>query len=354
MAGPSKAGSGWPRLRNCRIPGGLDECRVEGLTSRAPRLASGVDPRHEHRGVDSRRRRRRRAAGRGGAVGGRLASPSSRDPSPGPERPARRLRDVPLRSLGSARADRGEPQRVPAPDHAPGLLARALGEGPHVGSGGAHALGVGVARVYLVAPADTHGAAVGMQAAIKKYMFKDEKGMAEALAEAQEEFMRLSPARSRVSLLTVWYDPLRKSEPWVPLVHDQDFHRKGLTRVRVPAHASRWCSSMGQSPLVSFSAPPRQGPEAEASSGRLEVLLLGLSFDRSRPLSALIGCSVGARWGARSRFHSPKASIRAVGKRRARFLQLVCPRELQSIWRTSGCVGFAPWPAELSSGYEIV
>ena len=64
---------------------------------------------------------------------------------------------------------------------------------------------------------------MGMQAAIKKYMFKDEKGMAEALAEAQEEFMRLSPARSRVSLLTVWYDPLRKSEPWVPLVHDQDF-----------------------------------------------------------------------------------------------------------------------------------
>ena len=89
-----------------------------------------------------------------------------------------------------------------------------------------------------------------MQAAIKKYMFKDEKGMAEALAEAQEEFMRLSPARSRVSLLTVWYDPLRKSEPWVPLVHDQDFHRNRETRVRVPAHASRWCSSMGQSTYV--------------------------------------------------------------------------------------------------------
>jgi hypothetical protein len=92
-------------------------------------------------------------------------------------------------ALAPIAANRNEFQRqIMPPDFWPERSVKALMSAQEV----FNALGVGLARVYLVAPADTHGAAAGMQAAIMKYMFKDEKGMAEALAEAQEEFMRLA------------------------------------------------------------------------------------------------------------------------------------------------------------------
>jgi len=76
----------------------------------------------------------------------------------------------------------------------------ALGEGRKVqsaenlvASGEAlNRLGVAVARVQLAAPDDTHAAALGVQATTLAFMFRDEQGMAEGLAESQAHFARLA------------------------------------------------------------------------------------------------------------------------------------------------------------------
>jgi hypothetical protein len=45
-----------------------------------------------------------------------------------------------------------------------------------------------------------------------------------------------------------------------PLVHDQDFYRKRVTRVRVPARPPGRCSSIGRAPYFLFLIPLVGGP----------------------------------------------------------------------------------------------